>query len=79
MAGPSSDARPGCQPSDRDTVILPSDKDTVTFMSYNMTGAETVKCQWIRDLAVEHSVNYCALQEHFKTVKTTDQYFRKQF
>ena len=50
MAGPSSDAKPGRQPSDRDTVILSNDRDTVTFMSYNMTGAETVKCQWSRDL-----------------------------
>ena len=27
----------------------------------------------------EFNVNYCAIQEHFKTVKTTDQWFRKQF
>ena len=77
MAGQDSASRPGLLPNDRDTVN--SDDDTVTFMSYNMTGAETVKCQWVRDLAAEFSVNYCALQEHFKTVKTTDQYFRKQF
>ena len=77
MAGPNSAARSGILPSDRDTVTVKS--DTVTFMSYNMTGAETVKCQWVRDLSAEFSVNYCALQEHFKTVKTTGQYFQKQF
>ena len=44
-----------------------------------MTGAETVKCQWVRDIAREHSVSFCALQEHFKTVKSTEQWFRKQF
>ena len=70
MAGQNSANRPG---------HVPNDRDTVTFMSYNMTGAETVKCQWVRDLAAEYSVNYCALQEHFQTVKTTNQYFQKQF
>ena len=74
MEGPHSTAGPGAQPSDRDTVVSP-----VTFMSYNMTGADTVKCQWVRDVGAEHNVNFCALQEHFKTVKSTDQWFRKQF
>ena len=53
--------------------------DTVTFMSYNFTGADSVKCQWVREVAEEHNVNYCALQEHFKTVKSTAQWFVKQF
>ena len=48
-------------------------------MSYNPTGIDSMKCQWIRDLLTEFNVNYCAIQEHFKTVKTTDQWFRKQF
>ena len=47
----------------------------VTFMSYNMTGADTVKCHFIRELATEHEVDYCALQEHFKTVKSAEQWF----
>ena len=74
MEGPHSPAGPGAQPSDRDLVVSP-----VTFMSYNMTGADTVKCQWVRDVGAEHNVNFCALQEHFKTVKTTDQWFRKKW
>ena len=74
MEGPHSTAGPGAQPYDRDTLVSP-----VTFMSYNMTGADTVKCQWVRDVGAEHNVNFCALQEHFKTVKTTDQWFRKNF
>jgi hypothetical protein len=53
--------------------------DVVTFMSYNVTGADSIKCQWIREVQAEHFVNYCAIQEHFKTVNTTDQWFRKQF
>ena len=51
----------------------------MTFMCYNMTGADSVKCQWVRDISSEHEVNFCSLQEHFKTVKSTDQYFKKQF
>ena len=64
MEGPHSPAGPGAQPSDRDTIVNP-----VTFMSYNMTGADTVKCQWVRDVGAEHNVHCVALQEHFKTVK----------
>ena len=48
-------------------------------MSYNMTGAEGAKCQFVRELATEHDVNYVALQEHFKTVKSTEQWFRNQY
>jgi hypothetical protein len=48
-------------------------------MSYNMTGADTIKCQWVRDIASEFNVKYCALQEHFKTVKTTEKWFSQQF
>ena len=61
--------------------VRTSDSDTipVTFMSYNMTGADTIKCQWVRDMASEHDVDFCTLQEHFKTVKSTDQWFKKQF
>ena len=55
------------------------DSDNVTFMSYNPTGADTIKCQWIRDIASEHEVDYCSIQEHFKTVKSTNQWFKKQF
>ena len=44
-----------------------------TFMSYNMTGADKIKCKWINYVAVEQGVNYAALQEHFKTVKSTEQ------
>ena len=58
-----------------------SDKGTVlaTFMSYNATGTDKVKCQWIREVATEYDVDYCSIQEHFKTVKSTEQWFRQQF
>ena len=77
-------------PSDRDAIVSETPVASavgvpalpvkpVTFMSYNMTGADTVKCQWVRDLANEFKVDNCALQEHFKTVKSTEQWFRKQY
>ena len=44
-----------------------------------MTGADTVKCQWVREIACEQDTSFIALQEHFKTVKSTDQWFKKQF
>ena len=74
-------SRGGASPPHRTPGEGVSDRDNrpVTFMSYNMTGAKTVKCQWVRDIAREHSVNFCALQEQFKTVKSTEQWFRKQF
>ena len=61
------------------TPALPVTPPPVTFMPYNMTGADTVKCQWVREFATDYEVDYCALQEHFKTVKTTEQWFRKQY
>ena len=77
-------------PCDRDTLVnetpaVPAagapalSVTSVNFMSYNMTGADTVKCQWVRELANEYEVDYCALQEHFKTVKSTEQWFCKQY
>ena len=44
-----------------------------------MTGADNVECNCILDISQEHDVNYVALQEHFKTVKSKEQWFRVQF
>ena len=48
-------------------------------MSYNATGTNSVKCEFIREMQREHDVSYSAVQEHFKTVKNTVQYFSEQF
>ena len=48
-------------------------------MSYNMTGADSIKCQWTREITNEYDVNFVGIQEHFKTVKTTNSWFSKQF
>ena len=53
---------------------------TVTFMSYNPTGLDsTVKCRFSNDVCDEYDVDFLSIQEHFKSTKTTDQYFQKKF
>ena len=51
----------------------------VTFMSYNSTGINSVKSLWIKETLQEQEVDFCSIQEHFKTIKTTQQWFRQQF
>jgi exonuclease III len=51
----------------------------VTFMSYNSTGINSVKCKWICDICDEFDVDYLAIQEHFKKTQTIDKYFRDNF
>ena len=33
--------------------------DSISFISYNMTGADTYKCQWLRDLMSDYTINFC--------------------
>ena len=51
----------------------------ITFMSYNSTGLNKVKCNWIQDICDKNDVNYLAIQEHFKSSKNTDSFFRDNF
>ena len=51
----------------------------LNFMSYNSTGLDTVKTNWMRDLIKTCKVDLFQVQEHFKTTKTLDSYFRKEF
>ena len=51
----------------------------VTFMSYNSTGINSVKCQWICDVCDDYEVDYLCIQEHFKKTKTIDKFFRENF
>ena len=51
----------------------------VTFMSYNSTGMNSVKCEWINEISSEYDVDYLAIQEHFKSTKTTDKFFRQKY
>ena len=53
---------------------------TVTFMSYNSTGLNSVKCQWVQELSSENDVDFISIQEHFKeSSKSLDKYFRNNF
>ena len=54
--------------------------DSATFMSYNSTGIDNpVKCRWINNICDEYDVDFLNIQEHFKSSKTTDKYFRSKF
>ena len=44
-----------------------------------MTGAAADKFQWIREIISEYEGDYIGLQEHFKTVKSSNQWFSNQF
>ena len=44
-----------------------------------MTGADVHKCAWINEICNSTNIDFVSLQEHFKTVKSTEQWFRKQF
>ena len=63
----------GCKPNE-DSINV-----SQNFMIYNMTGADSYKCQFVNEICYENDVNFCGLQEHFKTVKTTDSWFKKEF
>ena len=54
--------------------------DSATFMSYNSTGIDNpVKTRRINDICDEFDVDYLNIQEHFKSSKTTEKYFRDKF
>ena len=52
---------------------------TLNFMSYNSTGIDTVKIDWIQDLLKTCDIDLFQVQEHFKATKSVDQYFNRQF
>ena len=76
---PGGKALPGGQAAPAVPGAVPGHPPATTFMSYNMTGADSTKCQLVRELAVEQEVDYVSLQEHFKTVKSTEQWFWNQY
>ena len=53
--------------------------DSVTFLSYNSTGMNTMKARWLCEALEDLEIDYCAIQEHFKNTKSTDQFFRDKF
>ena len=55
------------------------DKTTIPFISYNPTGINKTKIEWINKLTSTFSVDFVQLQEHFKDFKTVDRFFKKEF
>ena len=54
-------------------------RSTLNFLSYNSTGLDTVKVNWINDLIQTFDVDYLQIQEHFKSTKSVETFFKKQF
>ena len=52
---------------------------TVNFLSYNSTGINSIKTSWIRDLCKVTNTNFLGIQEHFKSTKSVDKFFKEQF
>ena len=51
----------------------------VSFMSYNSTGLDSIKSDWIRSLYKVSKCDFISIQEHFKKNKTIDKFFKDQF
>ena len=55
------------------------DNSSISFISYNSTGLDSVKVNWINDLMTSTNSVCLQLQEHFKATKSINQYFKKHF
>ena len=55
------------------------ENSSLSFISYNSTGLDTVKVNWINDLMKSTNSVCLQLQEHFKAIKSINQYFKKHF
>ena len=49
------------------------------FLSYNSTGINSIKTNWIRDLCKLTKTDFFSIQEHFRSTKNTDKFFKDQF
>ena len=52
---------------------------TANFMSFNSTGMNSVKADWIRNLYRISNCDFISIQEHFKKNKTIDKFFKDKF
>ena len=50
-----------------------------TFLSYNPTGLNIHKCDWLKSLCETTNATYVSIQEHFRKSKTIDKFFKDQF
>ena len=51
----------------------------ITILSYNSTGFNSVKAQWIRDLMDITGAKMLGVQEHFKNTQSIQRLFKKEF
>ena len=51
----------------------------VTFVSYNPTGLDIAKINWVKDIVTEFGVDFFSIQEHFKNTQNTQKYFNQHF
>ena len=49
------------------------------LLSYNSTGFNSIKTDWIRDLCKTTNVDYFSIQEHFISSKSAYKYCKEQF
>ena len=56
-------------------MVIPS----VNFMSYNSTGLDSIKSDFIRNLYNVTSSSFVSIQEHFKKTKSIDTFFKDNF
>ena len=52
---------------------------TVNFMSFNSTGLDSIKAEYIRDLYNMTRCDFISIQEHFKKTKSIDKFFKDNF
>ena len=51
----------------------------MNILSYNTTGLDSVKINFINDLLQTLNITCCQVQEHFKATKTVSQFFKSNF
>ena len=54
-------------------------RPTLNFISYNSTGLDSCKVDWIKELSKTCEIDLIQLQEHFKATKSIDRFFKKNF
>ena len=69
----------GLSPNTHSLGLANMARSTLNFMSYNSTGLDTVKADWIKDLINTCDIDLLQIQEHFKSTKSVDTFFKKQF
>ena len=57
------------------TMVIP----TVNFLSYNSTGLDSIKADFIRNLYNVTKCDFISIQEHFKKTKSIDKFFTNSF